>query len=242
MIDIHTHILPGLDDGARDMDDSVAMAELAAESGVHTIVATPHRNLGHYFGEYSLEQYQHRLNDLRRILKEEGIPVVILSGMEIFTTEDVPEMIGDGWLIPLNHSRYYLMEFDFGIDGTDMEWLLSGVMESGYIPVIAHPERYACIQESPETIRTWMNQGCLAQINKGSVFGRFGRRAKECADILLESRMVTCIASDAHKPYERTTFMADIKDYMEERYSFEYSKKLLYDNPLKMIQNQRIDS
>ena len=85
-----------------------------------------------------------------------------------------------------------------------------------------------------------MEQGCLTQINRGSIFGRFGERAKTCTDHLLSKRMVTCIASDAHKPYERTTYMADIKEYMEDHYSFEYSKKLLYDNPKKIFEGKKI--
>ena len=78
------------------------------------------------------------------------------------------------------------------------------------------------------------------RVNRGSIFGRFGERAKICADHLLSKRMVTCIASDAHKPYERTTYMADIKEYMEDHYSFEYSKKLLYDNPKKIFEGKKI--
>lgn len=83
-------------------------------------------------------------------------------------------------------------------------------------------------------------QGCLLQVNRGSIFGRFGSGAKQCVDRLLDQHMVTCIASDAHKPYERTTYMADIKEYMEQEYSFEYSKKLLYDNPKRILEGEKV--
>src|SRR5699024_5448971 len=116
MIDIHTHILPGLDDGARDMDDSLAMAEVALKSGVHTVVATSHANTGGYFREYGPEVYEERLQAFRRALEQEGMPLTVLSGMEIFTTEDVPELIEDGRLIPINHTSFFLMEFAFGIE------------------------------------------------------------------------------------------------------------------------------
>lgn len=235
MIDIHTHILPGLDDGARDMDDSLAMAEVALKSGVHTVVATSHANTGGYFREYGPEVYEERLQAFRRALEQEGMPLTVLSGMEIFTTEDVPELIEDGRLIPINHTSFFLMEFAFGIEDFEMDQMLGNVLAMGLTPVIAHPERYACVQESPERVNGWMKKGCLAQINRGSVFGRFGGRAKECADALLEQRWVTCIASDAHKPYERTPYMADIKEYMEERFSYRYSRELLYENPRKIL-------
>ena len=161
-------------------------------------------------------------------------------GMEIFMTHEVPDMIREERLLPLNETDYFLMEFSFGIEQEEMDELIDGVMELGVTPIIAHPERYQCVQESARGIFYWMEQGCLTQINRGSIFGRFGERAKICADHLLSKRMVTCIASDAHKPYERTTYMADIKEYMEDHYSFEYSKKLLYDNPKKIFEGKKI--
>lgn len=239
MIDIHTHILPGLDDGARDMKDSLAMAAIAVESGVHTLVATSHANVGGLFKEYRVEQYMERLTLFREALEREEIPLTVLSGMEIFTTGEVPELIEEGELISLNESPYYLMEFPFHIEQKEMNRLLDRVMEIEVIPVIAHPERYACVQESARDIFYWMEQGCLTQVNRGSIFGKFGRRAKRCVDHLLDRRMVTCIASDAHKPYERTTFMADIKEYMETHYSLEYSRELLYENPRRILEGKK---
>ncbi|MDO4168384.1 MAG: hypothetical protein Q4D45_00675 [Lachnospiraceae bacterium] len=239
MIDIHAHILPGLDDGARHMDDSLAMAQLAIESGVHTIVATSHANTGGYFRQYKVEEYRECLHNFRYALKQEEIPLTVLSGMEIFMTDEVPELIEEQKLIPLNHSRYYLVEFAFGIEIEEMQWLLEQVMQLGVVPVIAHPERYHCIQRAPEAMKQLIRKGCMTQINRGSVFGRFGRRAQECADYLLDNQLVACIASDAHKPYERTTFMADIKEYMEDQYSVRYSKELLYDNCLRMIEDKK---
>lgn len=240
MIDIHTHILPGLDDGARDMEDALSMAELAVKSGVHTLAATSHANTGGFFREYQIEEYLDRLEEFRKALEYEEIPLRVLSGMEIYMTERVPQMIRDGRVISLNHTEYYLMEFSFRIEQEEMDELLDDVMELGVIPVIAHPERYGCVQESARGLFEWMQRGCLTQVNRGSIFGKFGSNAKHCVDHLLEKRMVTCIASDAHKPYERTTYMADIKEYMENEYSFEYSKKLLYDNPKRILEGENV--
>lgn len=240
MIDIHTHILPGLDDGARDMEDSLSMAALALKSGVHTLVATSHANTGGFFREYSVEEYLQRLEEFRQALRDVGMPLNVLSGMEIYMTQEVPGMIREGRLLPLNKTGYFLTEFSFGIDQEEMDELLDDLMEAGVTPVIAHPERYHCIQEAPDGILRWLKQGCLAQVNRGSIFGRFGSKAKRCVDHLLDHRMVTCIASDAHKPYERTTYMADVKEYMEQEYSFEYSKKLLYDNPKRILEGEKV--
>jgi protein-tyrosine phosphatase len=240
MIDLHSHILPGLDDGARNMDDSLEMAEIAVSCGVHTMAATPHANTGGYTQDYEWDEYMERLNGFRSALEREGIPLTVLPGMEIYTTPEVPQMKRDGLLFPINGSSYYLMEFAFGMDEDEMDELLSQALDTGMIPLIAHPERYRCVQESVSGLISWKKKGCLVQVNRGSILGRFGRRAKECVDELLDMKMVTCIASDAHKPYERTTFMADIKTYMEERYSFRYSRELLYENPLRILENRRV--
>ena len=105
MIDIHTHILPGLDDGARDMDDALSMAELAAKSGVHTLVATSHANTGGFFREYQIEEYFNQLEEFRAALKYEGIPLRVLSGMEIYMSENVPRMIRERSLLSINHTK-----------------------------------------------------------------------------------------------------------------------------------------
>ena len=129
-------------------------------------------------------------------------------------------------------------QYDIGEE--EMDEMLDDLMELGVTPVIAHPERYRCVQESESGIAKWKNRGCLLQVNRGSIFGRFGSGAKQCVDRLLDQHMVTCIASDAHKPYERTTYMADIKEYMEQEYSFEYSKELLYDNPKRILEGEKV--
>lgn len=241
MIDIHTHILPGMDDGARDLEDALEMAALSVQSGVRTVVATSHANSGGFFKEYSVQEYMDRLEMFREALKNEKIELTVLSGMEIFTTDVVPELIEEGKLISLNESSYYLMEFPFHIEREEMNHLIDRVMDLDIVPVIAHPERYACVQESARDLFYWLEQGCLTQVNRGSVFGRFGERAKRCVDRLLDREMVTCIASDAHKPYERTTFMADIREYMEREYSLEYSRELLYENPRRILEGEKIE-
>ena len=240
MIDIHTHILPGLDDGARDMEDSLSMAALALKSGVHTLVATSHANTGGFFREYSVEEYLQRLEEFRTALRDVRMPLKVLSGMEIYMTQEVPHMIREGRLLSLNQTGYFLTEFPFGIDQEEMDEMLDDLMEFGVTPIIAHPERYQCTQRSTTGILRWIKQGCLTQVNRGSIFGRFGSEAKRCVDHLLDDHMVTCIASDAHKPYERTTYMADVKEYMEREYSFEYSKRLLYDNPKRILEGEKV--
>ena len=242
MIDIHTHILPGLDDGSGTPEESLSMAELAEECGVHTIVATPHCNIAGEFENYYSPEWVDHYNGFKEMLEESRIRIRLLKGMEIYATDDVAEKIQKGMLIPINDSRYYLIEFPFDADPFWMGDILDSVLSLDKLPVIAHPERYYCIQDNPMILYEWMQQGCLSQINKGSVFGRFGRHAQMAADILLDHHLVTCAASDAHSPYQRTTFLGDIREYLEEEYGEKYARRLLERNPEKIIRNEYISN
>ena len=242
MIDIHTHILPGMDDGSESLEESLMMAELAAKCGVTTIVATPHCNMIEAFENYNSPSWQEHFEKTKVFLQESKIAIELLKGMEIFGTEDTAKKIEDGLLLSLNDSCYYLMEFPFGADPFWIGDILDSVLSIGKIPVIAHPERYYCIQDEPMILYEWMQQGCFSQLNKGSIFGRFGRHAQMAAGVLLENRLVTCVASDGHSPYQRTTFMGDIKEYLEDEYGETYASLLLTENPKKMIQNNFISN
>lgn len=194
MIDIHTHILPGLDDGARDMEDSLSMAALALKSGVHTLVATSHANTGGFFKEYSIEEYLQRLEAFRKALDEVKLPLRVFSGMEIYMTREVPRMIREGRLLSLNQTGYFLTEFSFGIEQEEMDEMLHDLMELGVTPVIAHPERYRCVQESEEVSQSgkqgmsvagkqrehlwqiWIRSKTMCRSSAGSTYGNLYRK------------------------------------------------------------------
>lgn len=235
MIDIHTHILPGVDDGAEDLTDALLMAELAAESGVHTIIATPHGNIP---GGVNLEksaELKNRLRDLQEKIWERGVPLQLLSGMEIYVTEDVAEKMKDGKVLSLNESDYYLIEFGFFADAGWITDRLEEIRAMGGVPVIAHPERYVCIQKKPEIAADWIDLGCQLQMNKGSIFGKFGRASFYAADRLLGNDCITYVASDAHSPYHRTTYMKDIQEFLQEEYSSAFANRLLQENPQRFL-------
>lgn len=239
MIDIHTHILPGVDDGAEDLTDAVLMAELAAESGVEVLFATPHSNLL----EEPWEELHERQNSSFLLLKQQiearGIPLRLLRGMEIFVTEDVPEKIRNGSLLSLNDSGYYLVEFDFFASGRWIGEMLERICALGVIPIVAHPERYTCVQKHPEMVRDWMDLGAQLQMNRGSIFGKFGRASFRAADWLLHEDWITYIASDAHSPYRRTTYMKDIQEFLQEEYSYEKARRILLENPQRFLLSKK---
>lgn len=240
MVDLHAHILPGLDDGAQDMEDSLGLAQLALEGGVDTLVATPHSNQEGRFENYDTPQLREVYRRLQEELKKEKLPLTLLLGMEIYASEDIKEKIENGALIGLNQTDYYLVEFPFACDPDRIGTCLEDVLDCGKIPLIAHPERYFCVQEYPGLVYEWLRMGCLSQVNKGSLFGKFGRHAHDAVQVLLKNQLVTCVASDAHSPYMRTTYMADAREYLEERYGDDAAYRLLTQNPKAILRGEKI--
>ena len=241
MIDIHAHILPGLDDGAPDMEQALAMAEMAVESGVTAIVATPHSNLPGYFENYWDWELEGWYRALREAIQASGIPLELYAGMEIFGTEDVPELLREGRLIPLAGTRYPLIEFPFHGYAREATGILADVLELGYRPIVAHPERYGCVQAEPGLINQWTDMGCLLQVNKGSLLGRFGRSAESMAFSLVDRGFAAAVASDAHSPIARTTWMGDVDTLLREEFGADTARFLLRENPRRVLLDQTID-
>lgn len=234
MIDIHTHILPGVDDGSPRTAESLEMLRLAAASGVETVIATPHSNLPGVYANYNGEWLQASFDRLIRRAEEEEIPVRILRGMEVYATEDLPELLEAGRVLTLNDSRYVLMEFDFHEQANWCTRMLESVLEAGYTPIVAHPERYYAVWQEPWCVYPWLEMGAHVQLTRGSILGKFGREAKRAADYLLQHNLVACIASDAHGSRNRIPEMDDILRYITAKYSPEYADMLLTENPAKI--------
>ena len=149
MIDIHSHVLPGIDDGSEDMDMSLEMLAMAAESGVNTLVATPHCNIPGEFENYRSQELEELFQELQRAAELEEIPLRLCRGMEVYATPDLPELLSGGQIWTLNGGRYFLVEFNFGEDPDFCTDIMEQCADLGYRPVIAHPERYYFLQRDP---------------------------------------------------------------------------------------------
>lgn len=234
MIDLHSHILPEQDDGAQSLEDSLAMARMAVDSGISAMVATPHCMDNRSREVYAAWQL------LREALEESGIPLRLFLGMEIFGTPDTARLLREKKLFTINGSRYPLIEFSFQGSGEEQSRILQSVCRAGYRPVVAHPERYSYVQLDPSIINKWFRMGCLFQVNRGSLLGRFGRQEQETAIELVERGFATVIASDAHSARFRTPWMADVWEALSEEVSPLCARTLLRDNPKKIIKNEDI--
>lgn len=240
MIDIHTHVLPGIDDGSENMDMSLDMLRIAADSGVHTIVATPHCNIPEEYDNYADDALLTLWDRLQSRTREAGIPVRLCRGMEIFATEDLPELLEEKRVWTLNDTSYFLMEFSFGEDPDFCRYIMRKCSDLGFRPVIAHPERYFFIQDDPMLAYEFCTSGYALQVNKGSLLGRFGPRVRETADLIVSHGLCACVASDAHRPYERSTNMSEIHSFLESEYGESFAELLLQENPARILDGREL--
>lgn len=232
MTDIHCHILPQVDDGSDSLRMSLEMADLAARSGVQAVVATPHCM------DEGLQDIQSAWALLHEALEEVSIPLKLMLGMEIFGTHRTAELLRSGKLLTLNGSRYPLIEFSFHSDGEEETEILRSVLDAGYRPIVAHPERYSYIQRDPDLVNRWADMGCLLQLNRGSLLGRFGSAARNTAFALLSRGFAAAVASDAHSHLQRTPWMRDIWELLAEELSPEAAEALLIRNPQILLNNE----
>lgn len=238
MIDIHTHILYDVDDGSESLEMSMEMIRMAADSGTYVIAATPHNFLPGLV--QNLENLKSRFQELCERIKEEQIAVKLVSGMEIFATWELPELLSQGRVWTLNQTRYFLTEFDFEEDPLFCTRVLARCKSRGFVPVIAHPERYWFVQHSPDIVYEWICEGYGIQVNKGSLLGRFGSGPRRTAEVLMNCGLVSCIASDAHSPWSRTPNMAEIREFLEDEYGIDYMQMVLEENPRRILQGKEL--
>lgn len=240
MLDLHCHILPGLDDGAEDLETSVAMAAMAADSGVTHIFATPHCNTRNASQNFRSPALIAAYRSLQTVLDEAGIPVKILSGSEVLARGHFTRHLAAGDFMSLNGSRYLLVEFYFDESPVWMEECLSAVEAEGLVPVVAHPERYYCVQEAPDLAQRWADRGRLLQLNKGSLLGELEAGCFETAALLLRRGAVSVIASDAHHYRRRNPRLDELLPLLERRFPEADPRRLLHDNPLKIARDQAL--
>ncbi len=239
MPDIHCHIIHGVDDGSFDINESLEMAKLAVEGGTDIIVATPHSN-SEVYPNYWDANLRDRFVELKNSIAAENIPVKLCLGHEILADGNFIELLKKGKLLTLNGSRYPLVEFDFLEHSVSVFPKLEKLIAEGFVPIVAHPERYAFVHEDFDTVYELKEMGCLLQINKGSIKGSFGRKIYDTAHEILGNELADFVASDAHSPYMRTTYLADVHESVSVMYSVDYAEQLFKINPLTILKDKKI--
>ena len=228
--DLHTHILPGVDDGAATMEYALQMLRNAAASDVELLAVTPHCNRPYEKCNYLDDSLLRCFSQLQQAAAD--IPVRLVLGSEVLADEVLPQLLREKKIPTINGSRYLLTEFPADARPDFFQDMLQGILALGYIPLIAHPERYLSVCEMPQIVVTWLDMGCHLQLTGGSIMGEYGKTVQRTAAFLLQQDLVACVASDAHGLHHRSNFLLDVYNHLSLRYSKHYAACLMYENPM----------
>jgi protein-tyrosine phosphatase len=233
MVDIHCHILPGLDDGAESLDVACAMAETAIEDGVTHIIGTPHASQDHKFIPELIRQ---RCNELQA--RFEG-RLVLATGCDFHLSFDnLQEIRRDSARFTLNQKSYLLVEFaDFSIPPS-LDQALHELQLAGLHPIVTHPERNPLIRAQPERLYKWLRQGCYVQVTAQSLLGKFGRSAQEMSQEWLDAGAVHFVASDAHNVTSRPLRLKETYELLAKSRGEDVARALMVDNPLAAFEDR----
>lgn len=243
-VDMHIHVLPGVDDGSKDMNMSLAMLRVAAENRIGTMILTPHNKL--YLHSVSPESQMRRMAELQEASDEAGLDIQFYPGNELMYDYTLPQRLNEGKAMTLASSDYCLVEFD---PGEQFSYILEGLRSltnEGYRPVLAHCERYLCLTQEPSKVDELMGNGVLMQVNAADVtppvHGMGTRRMFHFVNELLAEEKIRFVSTDAHRPSGRAPELNEAAAWLNRRYGREYTRELLHDNAMKIIRNEPIDN
>ncbi|GGH84206.1 protein-tyrosine phosphatase [Pullulanibacillus pueri] len=227
MIDLHCHILPGIDDGAQTEYDALDMACAAVENGITKIVATPHHKNGAY--ENPKAQILKYVEVLNELLGSQGIPLEILPGQEVRIYGEIAQEIDNGALLTMNNGGHYVfIEFPSSQVPRYAKQLFYDMQLQGITPIIVHPERNHEIQSNPMLLYNFIKNGALSQVTAASLLGRFGKKAHKLSVQIIENNLTHFIATDAHNTEGRGFLLqeayADITKLFGTDYTFMYQE------------------
>lgn len=238
-IDIHTHILPGVDDGAKDMEQALNLVRMAYENGTRTIFLTPH-----YRGKYK-EKDAAQLRDIFthfcQVVWRQFPDMRLYLGSEIHYEMEAPERLAEGKILSLHNSEYCLLEFQTSASRSQVITGVSEMTRYGYTPIIAHAERYHIFQRDSSLTEEVLAMGALIQLNVESVMGKNGWTVKRYCDHVLKEQQVHFIASDAHDAVVRPPLLRKCWWMVYKKCGVEYANRLFFYNAMAVIKNESID-
>ena len=238
MIDIHHHLLWGLDDGSTSLENSVAMAKMAVADGITHVVCTPHANEQY---PYDTKVIAQKVAELQLALDMAGVNLKLGQGSDFHMSYDnIQEAKTDPRKFSVNGHGYLLIELpDYGISRNLTETLYQ-LQLAGLTPILTHPERNATLQADEQRMAEWMRGGLMVQVTAGSVTGHMGKRAQRVAHRMLENRWVHFLATDAHNTTSRPPKMREAHDFVAEKHGPEYAHALCVGNPLAVFMGKQL--
>jgi protein-tyrosine phosphatase len=241
VIDLHCHILPGLDDGPVSTKEALEMCRIAVDDGIQTIVATPHMLNGMFLVDRQaiLEGVQ----ELSQILREESIPLQLLPGADVHLDPSMPSYLDQGKLVTIaDLGRHLLLELPQDIVPEGLGELLFQVQLKGVIPIITHPERNIAIQQNPALLNDLISACSLIQITAGSLTGAFGSRVRRCTIGLLEARTAHLVSTDAHNTGKRSPRLSEARRVVEEELGREEADRIFLERPTRILEGAHVDA
>ncbi len=237
-IDIHSHILPQIDDGAENFDMSMEMLRTAHEENIGAVILTPHyKPMHHNAGPEKIAALKEKL---QREIDREGLQIQLYHGNEFYYHSGIFQKLEEKKACSLAGSSYVLIEFG-PMEG--FGYIRNGLYEAlsqGYRPILAHVERYTSIVKEPDRVGELTGMGCCIQVNAGSITGKFGFGTRQFARRLLKERLVHFVATDAHNSTKRAPELSECGRYIGRKYGEEYAFRLLYENPMHVIRDEYI--
>ena len=232
-VDIHSHILPDLDDGAKDMGETLEMLQIAWQEGITHIIATPHYKAGRF--QADAQRLERTLDKVRQEIKKTNIPVTLYAGNEIYYHSELEEKFQTGAISTLNGTGYVLIEFSPFESYTYLRNAMEDVLGMGYVPILAHVERYQCMYKEKTCVEELRAMGCGIQVNAGSVTGDAGWKTKHFIHKLLKEKLVDFIGTDAHNTSGRKPSIQKCAAYLYKKYERSYVDALLYGNAMSRL-------
>ena len=240
MIDFHSHIVFGVDDGARNIDESVKMIIEAEKAGFTDIIFTPHYMEGYY--EVSKDEISKRIELLKNEINNNNLQINLHQGNEVYITNNMGSLISEKRISTANGSKYVLFETPMRDEPINLLQVVYQILEEKKVPIIAHPERYLYIQDNPNLVYELIqDSGVLFQSNYGSLVGIYGKSAQRTLSLLLKHNMIHFMGSDVHRPNSIYPIIDDAIMQLKKIIPDYKISELTYGNALKVLNNENIE-
>ena len=238
-IDMHCHILPSVDDGAKDVEEMKKMLKIAYKEGIRCIIATPHHHPRR--GKESAEVLRKKAVILREAAHENDAHFRIYLGTEIYFGQDILDKLQKKEVLTMNRRRFILVEFSPSDRFDYIRQSLQQLQMKGYEVILAHVERYQCLTEDLERVEQLQDMGVLLQVNAGSICGDNGRKIKKTVKTLMDHDMIFCVGTDAHSSGSRAPHMKKAAEYVQKKYGQEYMRRIFFSNAKIMLKKREKD-
>ena len=237
LVDVHSHILPGIDDGSKNMEETIKMLRMAQKEKIEVMIATPHYNCERRpgFNKKCYEVYEEVCHELT----ERNLKIQLLLGNEIFYSAGVVEALKKGEAMTLNNTRYVLVEFQPYVELLTIKKAVQELQMAGYEPILAHIERYECLQKE-ENIQDLVDMGAYIQVNASSISGKKGIRTQWYLKKLMRHELIHVIGTDTHGSKHRRPKIQDAVSYIKKKAGKDFCERITEENPAKIIRGEKI--